>query len=258
MYSQFFFLVSCHFRKSNPAWLFFFLFFLFVSQLFVYHFFPVVRNLLFSKNDTIKTGINRELHRLFIYRRPSLNHLGTAGFFFFSVIRRFSKKRSCFFLILSLFLFLFHFILFYFILFYFFFHSFFGAIYLFHRPMVTKPISVTRSNGRLSRCTKSAAARETNKILRESAGARRATKKTSLDPRHFAWKNAIFLFFAQNVKRRFNHNFLSLCPARTKSPFSFDEWTTLFIFISPVLRLQLQTIRGTFHIVNNYWKSIGL
>ena len=121
MYSQFFFLVSCHFRKSNPAWLFLFLFFLFVSQLFVYHFFPVVRNLLFSKNDTIKTGINRELHRLFIYRRPSLNHLGTAGFFFFQCHSPFFEKAILFFphFVPFPFFISFYFILFYFILFFF-------------------------------------------------------------------------------------------------------------------------------------------
>lgn len=48
--------------------------------------------------------------------------------------------------------------------FFFFFYSFSGAIYLFHRPMVTKPISVTRSNGRLGRCTKSWCAKNEQNI----------------------------------------------------------------------------------------------
>lgn len=61
-----------------------------------------------------------------------------------------SKKRCCFFLIF----------------FFFFFYSSSGAIYLFHRPMVTKPISVTRSNGRLGRCTKSWCAKNEQNITR--------------------------------------------------------------------------------------------
>lgn len=69
--------------------------------------------------------------------------------------------------------------------FFFFFYSFSRAIYLFHRPMVTKPISVTRSNGRLGRCTKSWCTKNEQNITRIP---KTRAKKMPLDLRYFPWK----------------------------------------------------------------------
>ena len=156
----------------------------------------------------------------------------------------FSKKRSCFFLILSLFLF------------FVFFFSF----------LLRSNLLVSQANGyETNQCNPlewkaQQVHKECCRTRNEQNITRVGEQKTSLDPRHFAWKTYFSFFFFFSRKRRFtyedrfNRNFLSLCPAKPSPPFSFDEWPLSL----SMLQLQVQRIARAFQIVKNYWKSIGL